>query len=260
MEAKRAGVQRPASHGRGPVCEGSRFGSLTCLGREPRGALWRCRCDCGAEIVVRESLLESGVCRSCGCKPARAKDLTGLRFGRLTALEPLPGRDADGSVRWRCACDCGAVVEVGSNKLLMGHTRSCGCYQVENRCGSRTFVDGTCLEIIASDKLPKNNTSGYKGVSRHRNQWAAYITYATKQYALGRFDDIRTAVALREGAERLRMEFVRRKISGQPSAQTFREALQEYLRRARGTPGLCAETEDLRNGRSPQRDDAPRIR
>ena len=51
-----------------------------------------------------------------------------------------------------------------------------------------------------------NNTSGYPGVHRKRNKWAAKITYqkVTYQkvtYQLGTFDRIEDAVAARQAAE-----------------------------------------------------------
>lgn len=50
---------------------GLRFGRLTTLdvaGRtNGRKTLWRCRCDCGAEIVVVSDSLKSGHTKSCGC-------------------------------------------------------------------------------------------------------------------------------------------------------------------------------------------------
>lgn len=54
-------------------------------------------------------------------------DLSGQRFGKLTAIEPTGARTAHRSVVWRCVCDCGNEVEVGSNTLVTGNTRSCGC-------------------------------------------------------------------------------------------------------------------------------------
>ena len=223
------------------IAPGARFGKLACLERttaEAYGmstAAWRCRCACGNEIVVRESLLRCKVRRSCGCTKSRARDLSNMEFGRLTALEPVPQRDVDFSIRWLCRCSCGEYIVVSSNKLLMGHTQSCGCYGDEVRGDGRTFVDGTCLEIIASEKLPRNNTSGHKGVSRYRNrnQWAAYITYAGKQYSIGRYDSIDRAVAVREGAERLRLEFVQQKLDGECADRSFADVLQEYLRTER---------------------------
>ena len=49
------------------------------------------------------------------------EDLTGQRFGRLTALEYAGGS------RWRCQCDCGRTSLAKSAKLKSGKSRSCGC-------------------------------------------------------------------------------------------------------------------------------------
>ncbi len=67
----------------------------------------------------------------------RRRDLTGRRFGRLTALEPV-GRAADNSIVWRCRCQCGNISLVSSSKLLQGTTVSCGCYGQECLRNSRT--------------------------------------------------------------------------------------------------------------------------
>ena len=57
-------------------------------------------------------------------------DLTGQRYGRLT----VEGRVVvDGRTRWRCRCDCGNMVDVISQNLIFGNTRSCGCYRRERR-------------------------------------------------------------------------------------------------------------------------------
>lgn len=53
-------------------------------------------------------------------------DKTGLRYGRLVALEPR-GSDRHGYVRWLCRCDCGSETTVVSISLVAGRTKSCGC-------------------------------------------------------------------------------------------------------------------------------------
>ena len=59
----------------------------------------------------------------------KKKDLTGLRFGRLSVLEEAPKR---GKRRyWLCRCDCGRNKEVCGEKLVSGNTISCGCYNQE---------------------------------------------------------------------------------------------------------------------------------
>lgn len=66
-----------------------RFGKLTALYRTDKkqgsSYKWHCRCDCGNEIDVAICHLTTGQSTSCGCN--RAKDITGKRFGRLTAVE-----------------------------------------------------------------------------------------------------------------------------------------------------------------------------
>ena len=48
-------------------------------------------------------------------------DITGEKFGRLTAVEPRDGRN------WLFACDCGAMIEKRSSNVKYGSTKSCGC-------------------------------------------------------------------------------------------------------------------------------------
>ena len=56
-----------------------------------------------------------------------AKDLTGMRFGRLT-VKSSPGMDSRRRNRlWLVECDCGATKTVRAFTLLNGSTRSCGC-------------------------------------------------------------------------------------------------------------------------------------
>ena len=112
--------------------EGMRFGMLTAIERLDEriagAVVWRCRCDCGNEVAVKSHVLASGKKENCGCKPARRpyRDLAGMRFGMLTAIEPC-GKAADNSYLWRCRCDCGCEKAVKSSHLTSGKTRSCGC-------------------------------------------------------------------------------------------------------------------------------------
>lgn len=107
---------------------GQRFGRLTALeptDRRSRGCLvWRCRCDCGAEVEVESRRLKPGAMLSCGCKEKPPSDLTGCRFGKLVVLEKTEKRAANRAVIWRCRCDCGAETEVPRDKLLSGQKTS----------------------------------------------------------------------------------------------------------------------------------------
>lgn len=56
-----------------------------------------------------------------------AIDITGQRFGRLTAIERV-GSTKDRQARWKCLCDCGATVLAPAGHLRTLHTKSCGCF------------------------------------------------------------------------------------------------------------------------------------
>lgn len=54
------------------------------------------------------------------------KDITGVRYGNLTALYPTKKRKWN-SVVWICKCDCGKYYECTVGQLNAGETISCGC-------------------------------------------------------------------------------------------------------------------------------------
>lgn len=107
-----------------------RFGSLTAIelgppAIQPSGrkiVTWKCLCDCGRETIVRTTNLRNGHTTSCGCACGRV-DITGKRFGRLTALQYA------GDGKWECECDCGNRTIVRTYNLNNGTTKSCGCLQ-----------------------------------------------------------------------------------------------------------------------------------
>ena len=188
------------------IDKGSRFGWLTCEETIKSsgfgGAIWRCRCGCGREADVSEAMLISGIVRSCGCKSGRIINLQGVRFGMLTVLEPVPERAIDGSVRWLCRCECGNYVTLSTNKLNMGRSTSCGCNLGVRAREAKTYVDGTCVEIMLSDTISKNNTSGIRGVAKKRDKWQAYINYSGRRISLGSFDTKELAAEARREAEK----------------------------------------------------------
>lgn len=56
----------------------------------------------------------------------KIKDLTGKKFGMLKVISRA-GVKYNRRVIWLCKCDCGNEVEVGSELLIGGKTKSCGC-------------------------------------------------------------------------------------------------------------------------------------
>ena len=56
-------------------------------------------------------------------------DLTGRRFGKLTAIF-RSGTSRAGKVTWLCQCACGVEKIVISGNLVNGFSKSCGCNQI----------------------------------------------------------------------------------------------------------------------------------
>ena len=203
-----------------PISIGDTFGLLTVEGTDPERhnrQYWLCRCQCGTLISVQASHLRSGHTKSCGCLrqtigAKRAIDIAGKRFGRLVALEPTENRRKS-SVIWRCQCDCGKEVECETEDLTRGKVRSCGCLQEEQRkinmAKAIHFVDGTCIEKIACQKLISTNTSGHRGVSRRPNgTWRACMDFRGKRYDLGTYRTFEEAVRAREKGEERYHDFL----------------------------------------------------
>lgn len=67
-----------------------------------------------------------------GTNGYKVRDLTGQKFGRLTALD-FSHRDG-WNYYWKCQCDCGNVVYVHNGSLLSKNrgTKSCGCWNRES--------------------------------------------------------------------------------------------------------------------------------
>lgn len=127
--------------------------------RAGRPIKWICQCDCGnIKSIVGSELKRKGKkapTLSCGCLwkertkhfgDLTRRDLKGQKFGLLTPLEVV-GRNSYNYNIWRCKCDCGNEINVGSNSLLSGNTISCGCKKNSYR------------EHLIEQELKNNNIS-----------------------------------------------------------------------------------------------------
>lgn len=93
---------------------------------------WQCRCDCGNITTAKTGDLRKGKKKSCGCLVHKVKDLSGQKFGKLTVSHRIEDRVSPSGkhrIMWHCKCDCGGEIDVVSQSLKGGHTRSCGCLQ-----------------------------------------------------------------------------------------------------------------------------------
>ena len=71
------------------------------------------------------------------------KNLIGENFGRLTVISRALNKNK--KVYWTCQCECGAIVDVRSDQLTRGVTKSCGCLHRESAAarGKANFKDLT---------------------------------------------------------------------------------------------------------------------
>ena len=206
------------SLGRSKYDIGSVVGRLTVLDkkRENNRSYFYCRCECGNEKWIRSDTLAT--VKSWGCLGKEnlfeAKDITGMKFGRLTALEKTDERDnSNGSIVWKCKCECGNITYVPEYLLKKGGVRSCGCLGKENSRQNiqkaikkhleEHIVFNTNLPAITREEPTVRNTSGIVGVhyDRERNKWVAQIRFRKKQYSLGRYDKKEDAIKVRQIAK-----------------------------------------------------------
>ncbi len=155
---------------------GQRFGMIEVIERSPaneRGdAMWLCRCDCGTEKswrgIALRALKPAGI--SCGCvdlNPRQtgvrhAKDVTGLRWGMLVAVELIEVRDG-GHAYWRFNCDCGGSHVAAAANVKRGHIRSCGCIQGERKAAAAARR--------AMPRKPRNSTRTIDETGNQYGRW-----------------------------------------------------------------------------------------
>lgn len=58
-----------------------------------------------------------------------SKDLTGTKIGMLTVTHKTDRVKSDRCIIYVCKCECGNIVEYGSNLLRANYVKSCGCYR-----------------------------------------------------------------------------------------------------------------------------------
>lgn len=184
--------------------------------RESKRTYFYIECQiCKKKKWLRADRVTDSRYKSCGCLATVSKfkrnDITDKKFGRLTAISPTSKRDENGSIIWRCKCECGNIKEVSVSDLTCGFVRSCGCLakEVHHNHGinigketNKICLDGTNIRNLTMKKS-KRNTSGIKGVSwdNRRQKWLAQIRFKGKVYYLGRYDDISAAAKARKIAE-----------------------------------------------------------
>lgn len=91
---------------------------------------------------------------------ARCIDLTGQKFGRLTAIKRDTSRKG---VYWICKCECGNTKSIKSDSLRSGTSKSCGCLQSELRTNNIVGQRFGKLTVLSRTQKPNGikNTHAY---------------------------------------------------------------------------------------------------
>lgn len=159
---------------------GMTFGRLTVIkkAKSKNGLVWECECSCPehTHIFVRGADLRNGHTKSCGClkreltSTRRRNDLTSQVFGRLTVLYDTAQRSKDGSIIWKCQCECGNQCDIRSTYLVNGDTKSCGCLNSAGEANIQKILEEN---HIAYEKQKSFND--LKSISDHKYYYDFYL-------------------------------------------------------------------------------------
>ena len=204
--------------------------------------VWRCVCKCGKEVEYPATRLLTGNTLSCGCLRGEHfkqvnKYYEGTSLRQSIEEKVISTRAQSGYTgvtkkrdKWK------AYIK------YKGQNISLGCYfnledAVKARARGKELVQMDALglldfyeklhkddpkrpdrNIVRKQREPSkekpvkelkmrairsNNTSGYPGVLKRRDKWAAKITYQKVTYQLGSFEKMEDAIAARQSAEQL---------------------------------------------------------
>ncbi len=82
------------------------------------------------------------------------RNLSGIKFGRLKAIEKAGKYKNNKSFLWKCLCDCGKEKIILGQNLTEGYTKSCGCLKRE--------VDNKRIKLLSKINITHGETRGRK--------------------------------------------------------------------------------------------------
>ena len=194
---------------------GKIFGHLTVIERTENRkgrTCWLCRCECGNLKAVTAHDLKAGKVKSCGCGNFAGNririDLSGKRFGRLTALFPTEKRDRKGSVYWHCRCDCGNETDVTEKRTrprqLPGAAGASRARTRKISPSSSIWWTGPVWKCWKRENTAAIIPSGFRGVYQLKNRkYRVDIGFKGKRFYIGCFEDYDDAVRARLEAEKM---------------------------------------------------------
>ena len=106
-------------------------------------------------------------------------DITGMKFGRLTAVYHISrkGKAIKPKSLWMCTCECGGTAVVDAYRLKHGETKSCGCIVREGVKPRKTDAQKRLRRIWIGMKqrclnpsIPEYKYYGLRGIAI-TNEW-----------------------------------------------------------------------------------------
>jgi hypothetical protein len=106
----------------------------------------------------------------------RHTDLSGLRFGKLVAVNPYK---VGNYIYWKCLCDCGNYKDALSSNLMAGSVKTCGLCKPTDKDRFLQKVEKTDTCWLWKGKLSKNGRGRFMmrknpNMTSHR---ASYILF-----------------------------------------------------------------------------------
>jgi len=150
----------------------AKYGHLTVLNKDGydkhKNELYRCRCDCGCDSVVRKGFLfKSDHIRCRNCSPTAVglknkKDLVGKEVNGWRVIREID--HSDGKYFYECEClNCGSISRKTTGAIMMSRSSKCkDCkpkynFILEGDRANGTLPDGTQF-IIDAAKIEMVNT------------------------------------------------------------------------------------------------------
>lgn len=187
--------------------DGKKFGRLRVVGyshTELRKAHWRCRCECGTELVVQANNLLSGHTRSCGClrKWSPGYDKNGKRIRLYSIWSAMKDRCYNpkncryiyyGGKGVSVCREWLEFINFHEWAMANGYNDDLTIDRIDPEGG---YKPTNCRWIPMSQQFLNKNLGPNRGVSwdKRKRRWRARVTLRGKEVFNKYFDDHKQAV------------------------------------------------------------------
>jgi hypothetical protein len=126
---------------------------------------YKCKCDCGKNIIVNRDNLISNHTKSCGCLNieciTKRNNLEGKKIGNFIILKEFKS-NKNNHYLCLCKCICGKEKIIEKQSITTGKTKSCGCRTgISNRKNLSGKRFGRLKVLYIDHTVKTNNKHGY---------------------------------------------------------------------------------------------------